>query len=137
MFSQCRQMPDCFNQVAEFAHGTKGDADCSGTIKGQGEWRFRGDKPNPYDQEHVDLIRAIRNDEKYNEGWFGATSSMTSVLGRIATYSGKVVKWDELVEKAPAEVPELVSWDQKMPIMPDADGTYKSSVAMPGVWKLL
>ena len=134
MFSQCRQMPDCWNQVAEFVHGAEGEADCSGSIRGKTDWRFDGAKPNPYDQEHVDLVRAIRKDEKYNEGWFGATSSMTSVLGRMATYSGKVLQWDEVVEKAPAEVPELVSWDQKMPIMPDPDGSYKTSVAMPGVW---
>ena len=136
MFSQCRQMPGCWNQVAEFAHGSGGDADCSGTINGENAWVFRGDKPNPYDQEHVDLVKAIRDNQKYHEGWHGATSSMTSVLGRLATYSGKIVKWDEVVEKAPAEVPELTGWDMEMPIMPDADGSYKSSVVMPGVWKL-
>jgi myo-inositol 2-dehydrogenase/D-chiro-inositol 1-dehydrogenase len=140
MFSQCRQMPDCWNQVAEFAHGTRGWADCSGKImKGRGSevvWQFRGETPNPYDQEHADLLKAIRNDEKYNEGWYGAPSSMTSVLGRIANYTGKAVRWSEIAEHGPAEAPELVSWDQKMPIMPDPDGTYKSSVAMPGVWKL-
>ncbi|OHB80667.1 MAG: hypothetical protein A2V98_00140, partial [Planctomycetes bacterium RBG_16_64_12] len=135
MFSQCRQMPDCWNQVAEFAHGTQGEADLSGSISGENAWSFRGEKPNPFDQEHVDLILAIRKGEKYHEGWYGATSSMTSVLGRMATYSGQAVRWDEVVQKAPAEVPELVSWDMKMPIMPDADGTYRSSVAMPGVWK--
>ena len=35
----------------------------------------------------------------YNEGHFGITSSFTAVLGRMATYSGKVIKWDEAVEK--------------------------------------
>ena len=51
---------------------------------------------------------AIRNDKKYNEGRFGATSSMTSVLGRMATYSGKVVKWDDAVAKGPDEMPKTV-----------------------------
>ncbi len=135
MFSQCRQMPNCWNQVAEFAHGTDGEADCAGEITGKSPWKYRGENVNGWAREHVDLIRAIRSGEKYHEGWYGATSSMTSVLGRMATYSGRLLKWDEVVEKAPAEVPELVSWDQKMPIMPDPDGTYKSSVVMPGVWK--
>jgi myo-inositol 2-dehydrogenase/D-chiro-inositol 1-dehydrogenase len=136
MFSQCRQMPDCWNIVAEYVHGTEGSADCSGRIWGKNEWQYRGPNPNAYDQEIIDLVAAIREDKPYNEGWFGATSSMTSVLGRIATYSGQVVRWEEAVAKAPREVPELVSWDQRMPIMPDPDGTYRSSVAMPGVWKL-
>jgi predicted dehydrogenase len=138
MFSQCRQMPNCFNQVAEFAHGTKGVAKCEGAIDvgGKTVWKYEGPNVNGWAQEHVDLIRAIRNDEKCHEGWYGATSSMTSVLGRLATYSGKVVNWDEVAEKGKAEAPELRSWDQQMPIMPDPDGTYKTSVAMPGVWKL-
>ncbi len=136
MFSQCRQMPDCWNIVSEFVHGTKGVADCSGWIWGETTWRYEGPRPNPYDQQMAELVRAIREDQPYHEGWFGATSSMTSVLGRIATYSGQVVRWDEAVAKAPAEVPEIVSWDMRLPIMPDPDGTYKSSVPIPGVWKL-
>jgi len=139
MFSQCRQMPNCWNQVAEFAHGTKGEANCAGEIKvgAKTVWKYQGPDVNGWAQEHVDLIRAIRNDEKCHEGWYGATSSMTSTLGRIANYSGKLMEWDEVVEKGPAEVPELTSWDMKLPIMPDADGTYKKSVAMPGVWEYL
>jgi hypothetical protein len=30
MLSQCRHMPGCWNQVSEFAHGTKGWCDISG-----------------------------------------------------------------------------------------------------------
>ena len=134
MFSQCRQMPGCWNQVSEWAHGSEGTADCSGTISGESAWKFRGDKPNPYDQEHVDLVKAIRNDEKYHEGWHGATSTFTAVLGRMATYSGKTVTWDEAVQKGPRSAPELTSWDVEPPFKPDADGTYKSSVAMPGIF---
>ena len=44
---------------------------------------------NPYEQEHFDLIEAIRNNVAHNEGWYGATSSFTAVLGRMATYSGQ------------------------------------------------
>ncbi len=54
-----------------------------------------------YDQEHYALVEAIRNNLPYNEGHFGATSSFTSVLGRMATYSGKIVKWDEAVGEGP------------------------------------
>ena len=40
----------------------------------------------------------MRAGERYNEGPYGATSSMTAVLGRLATYSGKVVTWDEAIQ---------------------------------------
>ena len=78
---------------------------------------------------------AIRNDKKYNEGWFGATSSMTAVLGRMATYSGKVVKWDDAVANGPDEMPKQFAWDAKPPVLPDANGSYEHAVAVPGVYK--
>ena len=79
---------------------------------------------NPYDQEHVDLIKAIRKDEQLNEGWFGATSSMTAVLGRMATYSGQVVNWDDAVAKGPDESPERLAWDATPRHLPGPDGFY-------------
>jgi len=135
MFSQCRHIRNCWNSVSEHAHGTKGYSNCAGKIDGPNEWRFRGESRNPYDQEHVDLMDAIQNDKKYNEGWFGATSSMTAVLGRMATYSGKTVKWDEAVAKGPNEMPEKFAWDANPPVMPDANGSYEHAVAMPGIYK--
>jgi len=137
LFSQARQMPGCWNNVAEIVHGTKGVADCSANrIEGEHPWEYRGEKPNAYDQEHIDLVKAIRNGEKYNEAHWAATSSFTAVLGRMATYSGQVVKWDEAAAKGPAliDVAKL-TMDSVLPIMPDKDGTYKSSVAMPGIYK--
>jgi len=135
MFSQCRHIRNCWNPVKEAAHGTKGIFESPGTISGQNAWKFQGKQRSPLDQEHIDLVDAIRNDKKYNEGWYGATSSFTSVFGRMATYSGKLVKWDEAVAKGPDEMPEKYAWDANPPVMPDPDGGYESSVAVPGVYK--
>lgn len=137
MFSQCVHMNNIWNAVMEAAHGTKGVALTShndAEIKGENKWRQK-DSPNPYDVEHVDLMDAIVNDKKYNEGWFGATSSFTGVLGRMATYSGKVVKWDDAVAKGPSEMPEKFAWDANPPVMPDANGSYEAAVAVPGIYK--
>ena len=38
MFSQCRHIPGCFNLVSEAAHGTEGESNCSGSIKGKNAW---------------------------------------------------------------------------------------------------
>jgi len=123
MFSQCRQINNCWNNVSEAVHGTKGVSGCQSGPGG----------PNPYDQEHVDLVKAIRSGEKYNEGSYGATSSFTAVLGRMANYSGQVVKWDEAVEKGPSEMPERLAWDAPPRALPNAAGDYP--IAMPGVYK--
>ena len=127
MFSQCRHIQGTWDQVGEFAHGTKGSRSVASRRRTELE------SGNPYDQEHVDLVKAIRKDEPLNEGWFGAVSSMTAVLGRMATYSGQVVKWDDAVAKGPHESPEQIAWDAKPRHLPDADGFYP--FAMPGVYK--
>ena len=133
MYSQCRHIPGCQNNVSEAAHGTKGESNCNGWIKGESEWNFKDKDTQPYVQEHIDLIKAIRAGEQYHEGWYGATSSMTAVLGRTATYSGKVIKWEELVAKGTSEFPEKLAWDAEAPVKQDADGNYP--IPTPGVYK--
>jgi predicted dehydrogenase len=105
-FSQCRHQLGCWNEVSEYAIGTKGKSALHRyTINlnehnpwiGGKSWRFREKEKDPYQQEHDDLFEAIREDKPYNEAEYGATSSMTSVLGRMATYSGKEIEWDDAV----------------------------------------
>jgi len=135
MYSQCRHIRNCWNDVSEHAHGTQGYSNCNGNIRGENEWRYDGPRVNPYDQEHVDLVEAIRKDLPMNDGWHAATSSFTAVFGRMANYSGQVVNWDEAVEKGPSEMPQRFAWDADPPVLPDANGSYEHAVAMPGVYK--
>jgi predicted dehydrogenase len=131
LFSQCRHIRGCFNSIAESAHGTKGVSNCrSGGKRAKGA---KTAKRTAYQQEHVDLIAAMRKDQKYNEGWYGATSSMTAVLGRMASYSGQVVKWDDAAAHGPSEMPAKFAWDAQPPVMPDAHGNYP--VPVPGIYQ--
>ena len=61
-----------------------------------------GHSPHYLEKEHIDLLEAVWTGKSYNEGWSGATSSFTGILGREASYSGQVVKWDELAQKGPS-----------------------------------
>ena len=134
MHSQCRHIPNCWNSVSEHALGTRGTANIDkGRIVSEGEWRFRGEDLNPYQVEHDDLFAAIRNGTPYNEAEFGAKSTMTSILGRMATYSGKLILWKDAIasEISLADTSSLHSFDYQAPVLPDADGNYP--VAVPGV----
>jgi len=135
LFSQCRHIRGCWNAGGVYVHGDQGWANCSGEIAGKSQWKYRGPNVDGHQQEHVDLIKAIREDRRCNEGWYGATSSFTAVLGRMATYSGQVVKWDEAVEKGPSEMPKRLAWDADPPVLPDAEGSYEHAVPMPGIYK--
>ncbi len=134
MLSQCRHMPGTRSTVNEFAHGTRGTANIGGAnIESAGgwSWRFRGDEANPYQVEHNDLFTAIRNGLPYNEAEVGAKSTMTSILGRMATYSGQVVRWDDAIDSAQDLSPAAYAFDAPPPVLPDEDGRYP--IPIPGV----
>jgi len=131
MYSQCRHMRGCWGNVSEAAHGTVGTSSCSGRIEGENEWRFTGKGVSGHQQEQTDLVATLLAGDRYNEGYYGATSSMTAVLGRAANYSGKVVKWDDLVAKGTSQMPEgPLSWDTPAPFEKDANGDYP--IPVPG-----
>ena len=62
-------------------------------------------------------------------------SSFTAVLGCMATYCGRIVKWDEAVKKVPSLMPERLAWGADPPVLPDETGSYEHAVPVPGVYK--
>ena len=136
MLSQCRHIEGCMNRVSEGFHGTKGAAPKPGEIydaSGGAIYKHRGkDDPNPYQIEHDELFAAIAAGEyKFADTERGALATMTAILGRMATYSGKVVEWDEAFNSTVSLMPERYAWDADPPVMPDENGHYP--IPMPGV----
>jgi myo-inositol 2-dehydrogenase/D-chiro-inositol 1-dehydrogenase len=145
MHSYCRQIRGCKNQVAEQIEGTEGVAllgtnGCSLTsTDGKTIWetpRRRGaDYISPYQVEWNVMIDAVLNDVPHNEAEYGATSTMTAVLGRLATYSGQVISWDEAFASDKVLTTDAETWDAPAPIGPLSDGSYR--IPIPGVTKVL
>jgi predicted dehydrogenase len=136
VFSQCRHIANCWNSVSEWVHGTAGWADANGAIHAKdGEWRYRGPNPDPYQVEHDDLFAAIRTGADYNEADNGAYSSLTSIMGRMATYSGQIIEWNDALNSELSLMPKTFSWDADPPVLPRSDGSYP--VAMPGITRAL
>ncbi len=137
MYSQCRHIVGCWNSVSEHAHGTKGQANISSyqIMAGSDRWRHRGQNdPDPYQQEHVDLFDAIRNNKEFNEAHNGAMSTMTSILGRMCTYSGKEISMDDALKSDVNYFPEKLAWDALPKSLPGPDGMYE--IPMPGLTKV-
>ncbi|MEI6106257.1 MAG: Gfo/Idh/MocA family oxidoreductase [Opitutae bacterium] len=110
--SMCRQIPgSASHRVAERLVGTKGSANPAGTITGEKPWKFEGAKPNPYDQEHVDLIRSIRAGQPLNEGRRIAETTLTAILGRVSAYTGREVSYAWLHESSKLDLtPAAYAW---------------------------
>lgn len=131
MQSMCRQIDGCASRVEEVIVGTEGRSiSRSGhaVIQGKNSWRFSGENRNPYEQEHIDLIGSIRGDGKYlNEAQRVAESTLTAIMGRMSTYTGKTVTWDQALNSKLDLSPPAYAFND-VPVRP---------VAIPGTTKLI
>ncbi|MBN2024191.1 MAG: Gfo/Idh/MocA family oxidoreductase [Pirellulales bacterium] len=136
-YAQARQQLGVWEHVSDNAHGTKGVATVGTGPYGQGGKGYSSHhnwvSNNPYQQEHDDLMASIRGGDHVFDGDYAADSSMTAVLGRMATYSGKVITWDEAVNSDLDLAPDDLAAGAPAPVQPLADGQYP--VAMPGLTK--
>lgn len=109
--SLCRQVDGTSTRVTERLVGTKGAAKPSGAITGEQSWKFERPFTNPYDQEHIDLIRSIRAGTPLNEGRQVAESTLTAILGRMSAYTGREVSYAWLLEASKLDLtPPAFAW---------------------------
>ena len=109
--SMCRQINGCANNVSERLQGSKGSTNCYSTIldmAGTEVWKYeypldKDGKPtnrvsvDPYVQEHIDLVTAIRTGKVFNELEATAISTMVGIMGRISAYTGKETTYEEMM----------------------------------------
>lgn len=135
--SQCRHQPGTMSRVNEVLQGTKGSVNMGpGEIKdlsGEVTYKYSGDNPNPYQVEHDKLFAAIRNGEVISNGENGAKSTLTAIMGRMATYSGQVITWEQALNADMQIMPDDMTWSDNPPTMPDTNGMYP--IPTPGVTK--
>jgi myo-inositol 2-dehydrogenase/D-chiro-inositol 1-dehydrogenase len=111
MFSFCRQQPGCTSEVSDHILGTKGRAELmSHTIKADQNWTYQGEAPDMYQQEHDELFAAIRAGKILNDGVEAAYSTMMAIMGRMATYSGKRISWDQAFNSKEDLTPAKYQW---------------------------
>ena len=60
---------------------------------------------------------------------------MTAIMGRMATYSGLEIKWEDALNSNIKLVPDTFSWDANPPVLPNSDGFYP--IPVPGVTKVI
>ncbi len=139
--SQCRHIKGTMSKVDEQIVGTKGTIFCGAMkmVDRKGNKIFQYDhtkENNPYQTEHDELFAAIAKGEyKFADAENGAKSTMTSILGRMATYTGQVVEWDKALNSGLNLQPSSYDWNAMPQVLPDANGFYP--VAVPGVTKFV
>ena len=118
-----RQMNGCDNLTRIFVYGTKGYTNCTDTIfnlDGSVAWKYP--KPeqddedqsmavlNPFVQEHIRLVSAIRKNQPVNDAEILAQSVLVAMMGRMSAYTGKFVSWDEVTTSTMKLGPETFAF---------------------------
>jgi predicted dehydrogenase len=129
LFSNCRQQSGCHNDMSSHVMGSKGVAEVSESrlaISGSSEWTYRGKDDNFYQTEHDELFASIRSGKPINNGDYMAKSTLLAIMGRMATYTGQVVTWEQAMNSKEDLTPEKYEWGP-IPTPP---------VAIPGMTKV-
>jgi predicted dehydrogenase len=123
MSSHCRQYTNSgkdggARRISELVVGTKGRSNCRDMAE-QG--------PNPYVQEHIDMVRSILGTGPYqNRALEVANSTMTAIMGREAAYSGLEITWDMVMNSKQDLMPKDPQLGETFEIPPrPVPGEYK------------
>jgi hypothetical protein len=135
LFSMCRQQNGCRNDVSDHLVGTKGVCHIDaargvGTIQGPAAWRSGAGKrkdDDMYQNEHDELFASIRSGKPIHNGDYMAKSTLLAIMGRMATYTGQQITWEQaLNSKEDLTPPQYVFGPLPTP-----------PVALPGVTKFV
>ena len=128
VYFTCRQQDNTSTHVDELVLGTKGTAKIlKHQIEGENKWHYRGPKPSMYLLEHEELFKGIREGKPINDGHTMCNSTMIAIMGRMCTYTGQTLTWEQATGSQERLGPEKYQWGD-MPEPP---------VPIPGVTKLV
>lgn len=126
--SMCRQVDKCYNAVREFFVGTEGNMWGAGKVTSTNgkqiavpEYKVHD---NPYVEEHVALLRGVLEGKPVNEAQGVAEATLAAIMGRIAAYTGDLVKWSDLMTKTDSALYNLT-------LTPTAEDFEKGDVVAP------
>ena len=98
--SMCRQINGTYGGVNEFFTGTEGSTFGGGKMTSAklaslNVPAFKTHE-NPYVEEHIFLLDSIAKAVPVNAAQTVAESTLTGIMGRIACYTGQMVRWSDL-----------------------------------------
>ncbi|MBM3859329.1 MAG: Gfo/Idh/MocA family oxidoreductase [Verrucomicrobia bacterium] len=122
--SMSRQINGCYQRTSEQLVGATGSVWPGGKITGTRPRPARRDTVNPLVQEHVDLIRSIREGKPLSEARGLAEATLTAIMGRISAYTGQIVRLTDLTERKDSP------W-YNLALSPTAEDFEKGTVKLP------
>lgn len=131
LHAYCRQQAGCKNDIAARVSGARGHAEISSRtleIRTGERWVYDGPKNNSYQTEHDELFASIRRGQPINNGEYMSRSTLMAIMGRMATYTGQEITWEQAFNSKEDLSPDGYTWNSNPP---------KAEVAVPGVTKFV
>jgi hypothetical protein len=130
-FFTCRQQQGTAADVSSRVIGTMGtcqiDTGKIATRSGETKWRYRGPKNVMTQTEHDELFAALRAGQVINNGDYMCKSTLLTIMGRMASYTGQKVTWEIALNSQENLSPPAYEWGPAP----------KGSIAIPGVTPLV
>jgi predicted dehydrogenase len=134
LVSNTRQIPGCKSEMSAQVYGSLGKANINERKRGiylekpgQERWTYSGESNHFYQTEHDEMFAAIRAGKPINNGEYMAQSTLLAILGRMATYTGQLVTWEQALHSKEDLTPAKYAWGDA----PEA------TIAVPGVTKFV
>ncbi len=131
LHAYCRQQSGGVNDISAHVVGARGTAllNTRGLeITTDAKWAYRGEKNNQSQTEHDELFASIRSGKPINNGGYMSKTTLMAIMGRMATYTGQKITWEEALHSQENLSPDRYTWDATPP---------KSEVAIPGVTRFV
>jgi myo-inositol 2-dehydrogenase / D-chiro-inositol 1-dehydrogenase len=134
LYAMCQTRAGCYQSWDDVILGSKGTCHWSACkIEGETNWHYTGPRNNADVGEQERLIGSIRSGTRINDGHTMIDSTLMSIMGQIACYTGKPVTWEQVAAADFEFAPKLADVRLDMPssIKPDAAGNYP--LPIPGI----
>lgn len=131
LFAACRQMSGCMNDISVEVMGAKGIASVSQRalrIDADNPWIYRGEPADAQQVQHNEWFASIRNAQPLLQAHHMTHSTLMAIMGRMATYTGQAITWEQAMNSQEDLSPENYDWTATPPV---------SEVAIPGVTRLV
>ncbi len=133
LISNCRQMNGCRNDMSAQVVGTQGVASFQERRNGltvstpAEQWIYKGEDNDIYQTEHDELFASIRTGRPLNNGRYMAHSTLLAIMGRMATYTGQEISWEQALNSQENLTPPSFDWGPAPEV----------KIAVPGVTKFV
>jgi predicted dehydrogenase len=133
LVGNCRQQPGCKNNIGVQVIGTQGRAELGERarlprIQARSEWSYDGPWNQMFQTEHDELFASIRRGTPINNGDYMAKSTLLTIMGRMAAYTGQQITWEMAWNSQEDLSPSGYAWDAQPPA---------SRIAIPGQTKFV